>query len=275
MKFGTRKLIIVAVGFLGVLLLLVGINSLKTFWILLGAILSAITGVISTYLGCKIREQEWRKENVYKPLYNEVKRMVVSNGAILSEEFTPKWEGIDSYSKLRIEESLCTALDTYSEKIRSFKEVLVRYKSGLEALVPQLLDVTVKALKPYLDIETVSSGKRAIVLEKRESGMTYITVETLVRKFYDAFTLSNTGEDPYENLVKYSKARNWGNKRHFDEWHSKHPEMFNQLASELTRIDLPKKHKKITKELKKRKRDILTKAENLKRKLEKRIPRIW
>ena len=81
--------------------------------IILGAIISGLVGILTVYFTGKMREQEWKRENIYKPLYNEVSSLAITEGLILPSSLSTKWTTIDSYSKLLIDKELRNAFDKY------------------------------------------------------------------------------------------------------------------------------------------------------------------
>jgi len=94
--------------------------------IILGAIISGLVGILTVYFTGKMREQEWKRENIYKPLYNEVSSLAITEGLILPSSLSTKWTTIDSYSKLLTDKELRNAFDSLVEECSKIRQSLER-----------------------------------------------------------------------------------------------------------------------------------------------------
>lgn len=262
----------IAIVALTVCIFLTSIAFLEVLPIVFGAIISAFIGIISVYFGGKIREQEWKKENVYRPLYNEIDEIATSSGYVLKEEFTTRWKEIDSYSKLKIDEELRTGINQYESELDELKKILKEHENTREKHFSIFEDAVKKALQNRL----TDDGK-SIILERDANGhiRSCIEIKKWISLFGEVLFSCKSGAQLYEELVKYSVERRDGHVRFFKEWYTKSPEIFDNLAYEITNITFPQELKKITKKLGESRSKIVGNARELKGKLEKEITKIW
>jgi hypothetical protein len=132
------------------------------FAIIFGALISALVSILSVYLAGKMREQEWKKENIYKPLYNEVNSLLATNWFGLPQSFSTKWTAIDSYSRLLIDKKLRIMLDSYKRKIEEYNLISAKCEEALGKYLSDLEEAVKRALAQFL-----TEDKKSILLENQ------------------------------------------------------------------------------------------------------------
>lgn len=237
--------------------------------IIFGAVISAFVGVLTVYFTGKMREQEWKRENIYKPLYNEVSSLAVTKWFGVPNVFSTKWSTINSYSRLLVDKELRDAFDEYESKIKEYNLINAKYNEVFERFLLSLGDAVKKALAQLL-----TEDKKSILLEKR-NGTVSVEVKTWVSMFKEPLLSCKSGEELCQTLIEYSEARNWGHERYFKKWWYNNPKIFDDLVEECSNIRQSLEHEEIYKSLQEKRKQITSYATNLKRQLEKRINKLW
>lgn len=237
--------------------------------IVFGAIISAFIGVLSVYFGGKIHEQKWRKENIYKPLYNEISCLVTAKWTGLPHSLSTKWTTIDNYSKLITEKQLRSDLNMYENKILEYGQMSKDYEKTLDKHLSNLEDTIRKAFSPKL----ISPDKKSIILEKHDGGSASIEIKSWIKLFREPLLTSKNGKDLYKNLINSSGPT--GHEKYIRKWFSEHPEIFDNLIKEYSTIRSSLEHETIYRKMDEKLSDITTRANKLKIKLERMIKKMW
>jgi len=233
--------------------------------IIFGSLISALIAILSNYLTGKMHEQNWRKENIYRPLYNEVSEIVEGLNIKKARSFMKTWKGIDSYSRLRIDEELRRQLEYYVSKIGEYEDTFQR----VTALVSENVEEAIRRAFPP---QMISKDGKSIILGKGA----FIEIMKWFELFKDVITLHLTEDNGMklcEALIEYSEKRRMGYERHFRVWKLEHPELFDRLLEELH-----KAHEDIKphlKELEGLSNEMVKLSKKLVRALETRINKIW
>jgi len=228
--------------------------------IVLGALISAFIGVLSAYLSERFREQEWKRENIYRPLYNEVNSLTSARWLDLGELFTG-WMAVDGYSKLRVERKLREEFNAYEALILRYNQMKKQLEEVMHSYLRELEDIVRRVLPPQF----ISKDGESILLEKNAS----IKIKTWVSMFGEQLLDSKSSKELEQNLVKHSEARGWGHEKYLKKWVSEKPEIFDRLMEE--RFKLNADYEKAYRKLKGKRSEIITLANRLKYDLEKRI----
>jgi len=239
--------------------------------IIFGAVISTFIGILGNYINGRIQDQRWRKENIYRPLYNEVDNIRNMKWLSLLTRIHTKWSELDSYSKLRVDSKLREKLDEYEERIRDYNLAVVRNKLVIERFVHELEKAVKKAFSRYL----TPNGERFYIKRDTENHPYNIEVRRWLELFKEPLLMYNDGKELCEKLIEYSEKRSMGHERTFRKLWAEDPEVFNDLADEISKVKRSF-DRDVTYEELRRKWDAISQlASILRQELEKRIKKIW
>lgn len=108
------------------------------FQTLLSILAGIVVALLSGYLASVRERQWWLKEEVYRPIYNELEN--VAEGRIPSGRGT--WAAMDSYQKYRVDSSLKAELEKYTDILRRVSNLSVRVKD-----IDELMDTLPEEMK--------------------------------------------------------------------------------------------------------------------------------
>lgn len=205
--------------------------------IVTGALVSGIIGVFIVLLTGRIRNREWVRENIIRPLYNELDWIRVSQASQIAPGFKSFWSQLDSYPKLKLSENLRNSLANYINVLARFQSAFQHYdKLRWERNYEDCLR---RAMTNYL-----TDDGNDIWLEKRplgEQGYTglSISIKDFLAKYLPVLTSLRDGDSLAQALITESERRNWGHEKCFRAWQSQRPTVFAELAREFRDIKMP------------------------------------
>ena len=238
--------------------------------IIFGAVISTFIGILGYYINGRIQDQRWRKENIYKPLYNEINNLNNMRWVSLLIDLHTRWSELDSYSKLRVDKKLRKKLDEYEESIRDYNLTVVRNKIVIEKFMHELEKAVKKAFSRYL-----TPDGEGIYIKKDAESYSYIKVRKWMELFINPLLVSTDGKELCEKLIEYSEKRSMGHEKFFRKLWAEDPEVFNSLANEISNVKQSFDRDITYEELKRKWNTISQLAFILKQELEKRIRKIW
>lgn len=242
-------------------------------WLLLvlGSVISGIVGILTVYLTSRLREREWKKQNILRPLYNETSQIVETEGKNLSIDYKPKWDVIDSYSRMKIPRKLRELLDAFSLEIYKWDKLASSQatftKSALISLADKLKDVFPRVLISRED------DKVCLLLEREPKH--YIELQKWAEMFGPVLLLRKKGYKLYKALVEYSEERRWDYPKYFKRWYNEFPQIFENLPLAVSSIVSEIRLNSATAELDNLRKNIFRIASEIRRELKKQINRIW
>lgn len=233
------------------------------FSIVLGGVISGCIGILTTYLQGMVSEHRWRKETIYKPLYNEITWIVDTQAKGISEGFNSFWKDADPFLKLRTDGKLRENLSNYLEIIEGLKTLQERRNE----LLKNNIDIISKAVKKAFPSEMIEND--SIVLKRYNSGKQSIEIQKWIEMFYEALLLGKRGEELRKALISYSGKT--GHDKHFKEWDS---DIFYNLGEKLNQVDI-EGLAKADKDIEMRRKELVNQCELLQELLVKKINKMW
>lgn len=241
-------------------------ETLKTIFVFFGG---AIATLLGTYFHSLIEEKRFNKEQIYRPMYNELSKVVDSGLWTLKKDdvLKTKWSDFDSYLRFKTQFTLRESLNEYEELLKK----LTRLESKITGF----------ARKNATDIfpEYLLEGDKLIILkeeEERENGgqtqrIVSMEVDKWLEKFGHILFLAEGPDDLYKNLIEYSESKGWGNEEDFRRWKSNHPNWNKDLWKKAQKSEAVSEHQSLIKERDEIRENTLSKAEELRGKLESEI----
>lgn len=212
--------------------------------IVLGAIVSGIIGIFTVLLTGKMRDRQWERENIIRPLYNEIDSIRVSQAHQIDGSFKSFWTQLDSYSKSRVSEKLRNSFASYTDLIERFQSALKRYDEMRRKTVSAFEGSIRRAMANYL-----TDDGNQILLEKHEGGSTSIDIGKWLEMFLEVLTSNKDEHNLAEALIAKSKSSHWGHENFFRAWRSQRPTVFADLAREFRDAKMPQEYNDALEEL--------------------------
>lgn len=240
--------------------------------IIFGALVSAFVALLSNYLTGRMREQELKKETVYRPIFNELDAVTKSNGFAITHETKSVWDGIDNYSKMRLDKSLRQKIEAYYEKMQEARVLLNEQERLLREVRPKFADVLSEAFPKGV----LTHGGKTIVLEWQSPGMHSVTMELInwARNFDNVVLDSQTSEELFKNLCNYPIAKG-DQYQVFCKWNRSNPEIFANLLRIKNNVLNTPALKDIAQKVVKARGELVPLASEARRAVEKQVKKFW
>jgi len=243
-------------------------------FMVLGSAISGMIGILTVYLTGRLRDQEWKKQNILRPLYNEASEIVENEGKNLSIGYKPEWDATDNYSRMKISQKLQELLDTPSLEIHKWQELASAQatltKSASISLANKLKDIFPQVLISRED------DKVCLLLERERDRKHYIELEKWAEMFGPVLLSRKKGYKLYKALVEYSEERRWsGWEKHLKRWYNEFPQIFEMFPLAVSSIISEVKLNSATAELDDLRENILRVASKVRMELRKKINKIW
>lgn len=229
------------------------------------AILSIISGVVvallSGYISRLRDDHRWLKEEVYRPLYNQVASDENSNLYRPDiQEFTDAWNEFDYYKRYRVDESLRNDLDELSHLIQKLNQLSVD-DIDQDRVAETLPEEIVRRSGSKIGLK----GMRAD--DEGKGGV--IDLNKWLNMFGEIVYTAESPEDLHEKLLSLGEDESGGHVLNFRGWdehvegwevdfysafHDDDSEMSDNLAEfiSIRNEELPKVHQKIKRKLENR-----------------------
>lgn len=189
--------------------------ALESLFQALLAILSGIVvALISGYIAQLRENQQWLKEEVYRPMYNELDP--ASEGRLPREgsPYGTIWDGFDRYQKFRIESKLRESLNEYRTHLLELSEM----ESNL-AGSDEILEALPSGLAERQGDEIILVHRR----NEQESPSSYIDLGSWLKMFSHILIEEDDPDDMRKRLIKFSEDNNLGHERSFRKWDDEYP----------------------------------------------------
>lgn len=200
-------------------------------------------------------------------------QIINTAGENLAIGYKPKWESLDSYSRLKVSQKLRNFFEGFCIEIQKWNELALSQAT----LTKEATSILADKLKEAFPQSFISQegGKTWLLLERQASGgKTQIELEKWAEMFGPVILSRKSGHELCEALCKYSEARKWGHERHIRPWYSECPQIFENLphAADMT---IPVELDTATNEVNKQREAIVEVALKVKKELEKEINKVW
>lgn len=238
--------------------------------IVLGAIVSGIIGIFTVLLTGKMRDKQWKRENIIKPLYNEIDRIRISQAHQIDGRFRSFWNQLDSYSKLRVGEKLRNGFAGYTDLIDRFQSALKRYDEMRRKTIPAFEGRVRRAMANYL-----TDDGNQILLEKYEGGSSSIDIGKWLERFLEVLTSNKDEHGLAEALITKSESSHWGYERFFRVWRSQQPAVFADLAHEFRDAKMPQEYNDALEEVQRLRQKLVSTTESLGNQLLEQSKKHW
>lgn len=187
----------------------VGLSLFQTFLSILTGVIVALT---SGYIAKHRENQRWLREEIYRPLYNEVER--ASDGAVPDSSI---WSEFDQYQKYRTDSELKKRLDRYEENLRQLKE-LEREPTVDETFINRMPDGMAE-----MDNGTPILIHRQVEENENVTHRSLIEARKWLEMFGPVVIQAEDPEEMREQLIMLSKEEGWGHEENFRRWDEEHP----------------------------------------------------
>lgn len=185
------------------------------FQTLLSIIAGIVVALVSGYIAQVRENQRWVKEEVYRPLYDEIASAAEGNLPREGQGFGSKWDDVDRFQRFHVDKGLRQALDDYAGKLQSLsdrKEELEGSEELLEILPEGLAD---------------TQGSDIVLVNRRddEGGIRgYIEVGDWLEIFSGIIIEAENPTKMRERLIEYSEENGLGHERNFRKWDKQYPD---------------------------------------------------
>ncbi|MCJ7425998.1 MAG: hypothetical protein MUO17_02510 [Dehalococcoidales bacterium] len=229
--------------------------------IVTGALVSGIIGVFIVLLTGRIRNREWVRENVIRPLYNELDWIRVSRTSQIAPGFKSFWSQLDSYSKLKLGENLRNSLANYINVLARVQSAFQHYdKLRWERNYEDCLK---RAMTNYL-----TDDGNSILLEKHALGekgyhALSIPIKDFLNKYLPVLTQLRDADSLAQTLIAESERHNWEHEKYFRAWQAQRPTVFAELAREFRNIKMPQDYVDAEEELQRVRQELVSTANSL------------
>lgn len=183
------------------------------------AFLSIFSGIVvalvSGYIAQVRENQRWVKEEVYRPLYDELASAAEGNLPRQGRGFRSKWEEFDRFQKFHVDNGLRQDLDDYARMLQSLsdkKEELVGSEELLEILPEGLAD---------------TQGSDIVLVNRRDDEgriRGHIEVGDWLEIFRGIIIETENPAEMRERLIEHSEENELGHERNFRKWDKQYPD---------------------------------------------------
>jgi len=242
--------------------------------IVTGALVSGIIGMLTVLLAGRMRNREWVRENIFRPLYNEADWIRVSGAYRVDLVFKSFWSQLDSYSKLSVSKKLRDG------EVANYIDALARLQSDLQRYDKMRWernyeDCLRRAMANYL-----TDNGDSMVWEKHASGEKgYTALSTSIKEFLAKYlpvlTSLRDKDSLAQALIQESESHHWGHEKHFRAWQSQRPTVLAELAREFRNIKMPQEYVDEQEELQSVRQKLVSVADSLANQLFEQIKRRW
>lgn len=242
------------------------------FAVIAGAVVSGIIGIFTVRLTGSRRDRQWQRENIIRPLYNEVERVRISKGEEIDDKYHSFWTNLDSYTKLTVDEKLRKQLVDYTDIICQLKEALKRHEEIKQETIVVFADLAKRAMGKSLTVEG-----NDIILERRETGATSMDIRDFVRMFLEVL-ISHKGKAGYrlaEAMITKAESSHRGHERYLRLWQAQRLSVFVDLTHEFSSAEIPLEYNNTFNEVQTLRQKLILRTESLANRLLEKSKRHW
>lgn len=238
--------------------------------LVLGAIVSGIVGIFTVLWTGRMRDRRWVRENIIRPLYNEVNHILVSGTHEIDDKFRSFWFQLDSYAKLNIDRKLTNNLDDYTDEIAHLQAALKRYEEIKQKTISTFKDAVRRAMANNL-----TDDGNSIWLEQHKGSSSSVDIGAWLNMFLEVL-VSHKDEYSLTNaLITKSENSHWGHEKYFRLWQSQRPSVFVDLAREFRSTEMPEEYNHALEEVQRFRQQLVSRTESLRGQLLEKGKKHW
>ena len=238
--------------------------------IVLGAIVSGMIGIFIALLSSKMRDRQWERESIIRPLYNELDQLYESGTLVIDDHFKSFWSQLDSYARLRLDKELRKNLNEYGDEILSLQTALEQYDKTKNEVISIFKDTVKHAMANNL-----SDDGNSIYLEQRKGSSSSIDIGDWLKMFLEILISHKDEHTLAGALITKSENSHWGHEKYFRLWQSKWPNLFIDLSREFQSTEIPEEYNRAFEKVQRLRRQLVSRTESLVKQLLKASKKKW